>query len=132
MPDGDVADEPGRTRGAGRTRSTRRSCRARWAAKAPRTARKLSGNEVAFQERAISNLLARHGVIGDPWQVLGVWGGNAPGEGTRVHGNIDSVFRGRILTFMAGWAAEIEILGSCRGLVEHHVGLPYVDHVSLP
>jgi hypothetical protein len=59
---------------------------------------------------------AGHSVVGDPWEILGVWQGNAPGdEGTRPHGDIDSVLRGRVLTFMAGWAAEIEILGSCRG-----------------
>jgi hypothetical protein len=58
---------------------------------------------------------AGHSIIDDPWIILGKWWGNGPGEGVRPHGSFDSVLRGRILAFMAGWAAEIEIRGECRG-----------------
>lgn len=56
-----------------------------------------------------------HAIMADPWEILGVWDGNAPGEGFRRHGQIESVYRARILTFMAGWAAEVELLGGCWG-----------------
>ena len=66
-----------------------------------------------------------HSVIEGPWRTLWRWEGQGGPEirdnkliyppGSRPHGTYESALRGRILVFMAGWAAEVEILGECRG-----------------
>lgn len=66
---------------------------------------------------------AGHNLIEDPWKILSLWEGQGyeirdnqlVPTGTRPHGTYESALRGRILTFMAGWAAEVEILGECPG-----------------
>jgi hypothetical protein len=54
---------------------------------------------------------AGHGIIADPYATLGDWD-----EVGRWRGNSeDSVMRGRIITFMAGRAAEEKMIGECAG-----------------
>src|SRR5271154_97309 len=60
---------------------------------------------------------AGHSIISDPLETLGIWeererdGGDLPPDsGTRPHGTYSSVLRARILAYMAGRAAEEEII----------------------
>jgi len=48
------------------------------------------------------DLTAGHSITGDPWQVIGAW------EERGKFRDIASVFRGRVITFMAGAEAEKE------------------------
>lgn len=52
---------------------------------------------------------AGHHIVGDPWLILQAW------EDHGKYRDVSSVFRGRIITFMAGREAEIELLGACGG-----------------
>lgn len=52
---------------------------------------------------------AGNGVIADPWLIYSQW------DAAERYRDIASVFRGRIMAFMAGAEAEIEILGNSQG-----------------
>lgn len=66
---------------------------------------------------------AGHCIIEGPWDIVQRWEGEGyvirdnelVPTGTRPHGTYQSALRARILTLMAGWAAELVILGDCRG-----------------
>jgi hypothetical protein len=58
---------------------------------------------------------AGHNLIADPYAVVQRWEGEVPGKGARPHGTYDSAVLARILAFMAGRAAEEEIIGACLG-----------------
>lgn len=56
---------------------------------------------------------AGHSVTADPMAILGEWDRRGKWRGTDM--GTASVFRGRILTVMAGGEAEAEFFGECEG-----------------
>ncbi|MEI9413216.1 hypothetical protein [Mesorhizobium salmacidum] len=52
---------------------------------------------------------AGHGIVGDPWQILGDW------EQRERYRDASTVFHGRMMSFMAGALAEYEFFGTCEG-----------------
>jgi ATP-dependent Zn protease len=65
---------------------------------------------------AVDGDSAGHAVTPDPYYVLGKWWGETPEDiPDRLHGTFKGVMCARILMYMAGSLAEVEILGDCPG-----------------